>query len=121
MKMEKKLTTSIKLQKNLHKKLLQQIIADGYGMRGKSKWIIESIESLLALSDYPTLVDIAEDMNQLTDMVSIRVPESLMVKIEKAIIAVRQQYPTLEGVKSNLIRASILQRLLRPTTSVTEV
>lgn len=119
--MDKKVTTSIKLQKNLHRRLQQRIIEDGYGMRGKSKWIIESIESLLALSDYPTLVEIAEDMDQLSDMVSIRLPEDLMIRIEKAIIQVRKQYPSIEGVKSNMIRASIMQRLLRPSTSVTEV
>ncbi|WP_148340357.1 hypothetical protein [Aquicella siphonis] len=118
--MQKKVMTSIKLQKKLHQRLQQRIIEDGYGMRGKSKWIIESIESLLTLSDYPTLVDIAEDMDQLSDMVSIRVPETLMVRIEQAIVHVRKQYPKLEGVKSNLIRASIMQRLLRQSASVTE-
>lgn len=117
----RKLMTSIKLQKKLHRRLQQRIIEDGYGMRGKSKWIIESIESFLQLTDYPTLVDIAEDMDHLSDMVSIRVPEDLMLRIEKAIIRVRKQYPTLEGVKSNLIRASIMQRLLRQSTTVTEV
>lgn len=119
--MHKKIMTSIKLQKKLHLKLQKQIIEDGYGMRGKSKWIIESIESLLTLSDYPTLVDIAEDMAQLSDMVSIRIPEELMLRIEQAIVHVRKQYPTLEGVKSNLIRASIMQRLLRFPATVTEV
>lgn len=113
--------TSIKLQKNLHRRLQRRIIEDGYGMRGKSKWIIESIESFLKLTDYPTLVDIAENMNQLSDMVSIRIPEELMIRIEKAIVYVRKQFPTLEGVQSNLIRASIIQRLLREPTSVTEV
>lgn len=113
--------TSIKLQKNLHQRLQQRIIADGYGMRGKSKWIIESVESLLGFADYPELVDIADDMNELSDMVSIRVPEELMVRMEKAIICIRKQYPTIEGVKSNLIRASIMQRLLRQPTTVTEV
>src|SRR5580692_9498474 len=106
MNLDKKIMTSIKLQKNLHRRLQQRIIEDGYGMRGKSKWIIESIESLLNLSDYPTLVDIAEDMDQLTDMVSIRVPENVMLRIEQAVVQVRKQYPTSEGVKSNLIRAS---------------
>ncbi len=115
-----KVMTSIKLQKNLHRRLQQRIIEDGYGMRGKSKWIIESIESLLQLSDYPSLVEIAEDMDQLSDMVSIRVPEDLMLRIEHAVIQVRKQYPMIEGVKSNLIRASIIQRLLRQPTSVTE-
>jgi len=118
--MQKKVVTSIKLQKKLHHRLQQRIIADGYGMRGKSKWIIESIESLLQLVDYPTLVDIAEDMNQLTDIVSIRLPEDLMMKIEKAVVHVRKQFPTIEGVKSNLVRASIMQRLLTNPTSVTE-
>lgn len=118
---QRKVMTSIKLQKNLHRKLQQQVIEDGYGMRGKSKWIIESIESFLTLSDFPTLVDIAEDMDQLNEIISIRVPEELMVRIERAIIKVRTQYPTIEGVKSNMIRASIIQRLLRETASVTEV
>lgn len=118
---DRKVMTSIKLQKNLHRRLQQRIIEDGYGMRGKSKWIIESIESLLTLTDYPTLVEIAEDMDHLSDMVSIRVPEKLMVRIEKAAIQVRKQYPMLEGVKSNLIRASIMQRLLRQSATVTEV
>lgn len=121
MMMDRKVMTSIKLQKNLHRRLQQQIIEDGYGMRGKSKWIIESIESLLSLADYPDLVEIAEDMDQLNDMVSIRMPEGLMLRIEQAIVQVRKQYPTIEGVKSNLIRASIMQRLLRQATSVTEV
>ena len=118
---QNKVTTSIKLQKNLHYRLQQRIIEDGYGMRGKSKWIIESIEALLNLADYPTLVDIAEDMDHLSEIVSIRLPEGLMLEIERAIVKVRKQYPTIEGVKSNLIRASILQRLLRPSTTVTEV
>ena len=30
----------------------QRIISDGYGMRGKSKWIVEAIESFLKLDDY---------------------------------------------------------------------
>lgn len=119
--MQRKVMTSIKLQKKLHRQLQQRIIEDGYGMRGKSKWIIEAVESLLKISDYPDLVDIAEDMDQLNEIVSIRIPEELMVKLERAIIQVRKKYPTSEGVKSNLIRASIMQRLLREQASVTEV
>ena len=119
--MHKKVMTSIKLQRNLHRRLLQRIIEDGYGMRGKSKWIIESIEDLLKFSDYPTLVDIADDMDDLSDIISIRVTEELMLRIEQAVVQVRKQYPTIEGVKSNLIRASIIQRLIRQSTPVTEV
>src|SRR5579872_3722520 len=119
--MTKKLMTSIKLQKLLHYKMQQRIISDGYGMRGKSKWIIEAIESFLQLSDYPSLVDIADEMEQLTEVVSIRLSDKLMAQLDAAIIKVRRQFPAMEGVKSNLIRASIMQRLIRTTTSVPEV
>ena len=112
--------TSIKIQKVLHLKMQQRIIGDGYGMRGKSKWIIEAIENFLSIPDYPSLVDIAGAMEQLTEIVSIRLSDELMIKIDQAIIDVRRQFPAMEGVKSNLIRASIIQRLIRATTSVTE-
>jgi hypothetical protein len=118
--MIKKMMTSIKLQRLLHFKMLQRIISDGYGMRGKSKWIIEAVESFLQLPDYPSLVDIADEMEQLTEIVSIRLTEDLMNKLDQAIICVRRQYPAMEGVKSNLIRASIMQRLIRVSTSVPE-
>jgi metal-responsive CopG/Arc/MetJ family transcriptional regulator len=116
----KAMMTSIKLQKKLHFTMQQRIINDGYGMRGKSKWIIEAIESLLRIDDYPALADIAGDMDQLTEVISIRLPDDLMAKMDKAIIEVRRHYPAMEGVKSNLIRASIMQRLIREATSVTE-
>ncbi len=112
--------TSIKLQKLLHYKMQQRIISDGYGMRGKSKWIIEAIEDFLRLPDYPSLADIADEMEQLSEMISIRLSDELMLKLDQAIIKVRRQYPAMEGVKSNLIRASIVQRLIRAATSVTE-
>jgi len=119
--MSKTLLTSVKLQKKLHLTLQQRIIADGYGMHGKSKWIIESIESLLDHDEFPDFVDIAGMMENLNEVVSLRVPETLMNRMEHAIRTIRQQFPLIEGVKSNLIRASILQRLLRSQTSVTEV
>lgn len=121
MHMTKKIMTSVKLQKLLHYKMQQRVISDGYGMRGKSKWVIESIEKFLQLPDYPLLVDIADDMDQLSEIMSIRLSEEVMSKIENAIIEVRRQYPAMEGVKSNVVRASIMQRLLREPTSVTEV
>ncbi len=113
-------TTSIKLPKKMHAKLIEQVIKDGYGMRGKSKWVNDAIEDFLNLDDYPEMVDIATDLEELEDTLSIRLPEAILDAIDLAIIHIRQSYPTIEGVKSNIIRASILQRLIR-ATSVTEV
>lgn len=116
----KTVMTSIKLHYQLHYKLQQSVINNQYGMRGKNKWIVEAIEAFLRLPDYPHLVDIANYSNQQTVVMSLRLPEILMHQLDRAIIHVRRQFPAMEGVKSNLIRASIIQRLLRSGTSVTE-
>lgn len=111
--------TSFKLPTVMHHKLLEQVIKDGYGMRGKSRWVTEAIQDFLKLDDFPDMVAIAEDMEQLSEMVSLRLPEDLLNRMDEAIVTVRRAYPAIEGVKSNLIRASILQRIIR-SASVTE-
>jgi hypothetical protein len=108
----KSVATSLKLSKSVERKLLEQIIRDDYGMRGKNKWIIEAIESFLRLENISELVDIAADMEQLSAIVNIRIPDDLMKRIDIAVINIRQKYPILEGVQSNIIRASIIQRLI---------
>lgn len=105
--------TSVKLPAALEKNMLERIVADGYKFRGKSKWIAEAIEAFLKLPDFYEFVDIAGDMEQLNAVVSVRLPEELTARLDKALIVVRQHYPNMEGVKSNIIRGSIIQRLIR--------
>ena len=111
-------TVSLKIPKGLHEKLMLQVINDGYGMRGKSKWVKEAVEELFAINFYPELVDVADDMGDLTTTLSIRLPTELYNKIDDAIVEVRGLYPKLEGVKSKIVRASILQRLLKHCPTV---
>ena len=111
--MIKLIPTTAKLPKSLHQQLLERVIKDGYGMRGKSRWINEAILQFLNLENYPELTDIAGDLEEKTDVISFRIPEELMLKIENSIKTIRKEYPIMEGVKSNIIRASILQRLIR--------
>lgn len=106
-------TTSAKLPKSIQQKMDSKIVQDGYGFRSKSKWICEAIEMFLKLKNYPELTDIAEDMEEMNDLVSLRITEELMNELEKAVITVRKQYPAMEGVKSKIIRSSIIQRLIR--------
>lgn len=111
--MIEKIVVSFKMPFFLEKELLQKVIMDGYGMRGKSRWVTEAIESFLKISDYPELVEIAADDKKFIEATSIRIPRTLADKIDHAALEVRRKYPVLEGVKSNIIRASIHQRLLR--------
>lgn len=110
---KRKMITSVKLPSSIEKKMLERVVGDGYKLRGKSKWIIEAIEAFLEMPEYHDLVDIAQDIDQLDTTVSIRIPEQLMDQLDKAITEVRKHYPNMEGVKSNIIRASILQKLIQ--------
>ena len=106
------ISTSAKLPKSLHQAMLEKIIKDGYGMRGKSKWLNESINKFLQMSNYPELVEIADDIEEITEAISFRISEQMLLQLDAAVIEIRKEYPALEGVKSNIIRASILQSLI---------
>ncbi len=106
---------SLKLAKSLHQQLQKQVIADGYGMRGKSKWVKEAIESFLELNYFPSLVDELDDFEELTDILTIRIPSDICEQLSSSLITVRKEYPAIEGVKSKIIRSSILQRMVDET------
>ena len=51
-------------------------------------------------------------MEKLNDILTIRLSMEILHKIDEAVVLVRKEYPLMEGVKSRIIRASIMQRLL---------
>ena len=108
-----KTTVTVKLPKLLHHDMQLQIISDGYGMRGRTKWIHEAVLSLLDKPSYADLVDIASDMEDLDVAINFRCDARTTKMLDEAILHVRQQFPLMDGVKSNIIRAAICQRLLR--------
>ena len=91
----------------------QQIIADGYGMRGKSRWVAEAIIYLLSIPDLAEFVQYGDELHGFERAETIVVPRELKRDLDKAILTVRRTHPTLEGVQSRIIRTSILQRLIR--------
>lgn len=113
--MVSKIKTTIRLPKSTQCEMIQAVITSGYGMRGKSLWVSEAINQLLALKNYPELVDIGNEMTGLLAVESIYLTSTLKEKLTSALIEVRKCYPEMEGVQSCIIRTSILQRLLRAT------
>ena len=98
---------------SLQKEMRQQMISDEYGLRGKSKWISESILMFLDLKNYIDLVQLSEEMKGFAKTETISVDKAIKNALEKAILEVRRAHPTSEGVQSSIIRTSIVQRLLR--------
>jgi len=109
----KKVKITFVVPENLQNELRTAVIKAGYGLRGKSRWVSEAIEALLVTNNYPELVNINEIMHGFEKVETIVIDYSLKVKLDKAIIEIRQSYPILEGVQSNLVRTAILQKLLR--------
>ena len=113
--------TSVKLPAKLEHQMLLSIVGEGYGMRGKSRWIEDAITEFLNMENRVELVEYASEMINLSKVISVRLKDKTIMLIENAVTEVRTQYPNLEGVKSNIIRASIIQKLLHASVSVADI
>lgn len=91
----------------------ERIVRDGYGLRGKSKWVSEAIDYLLDTNNFPELVNLSDEMSGCNKVDVIAISPQQNQRIDQAIIDVRKEYPALEGVKSRIVRTAVLQRLLR--------
>jgi hypothetical protein len=106
-------SVSIKLSDTMHMLVMKQVIEDGYGMRGKSKWVNDAITRFLAIDCFPVLVDELDDDDDYPALLTLRLPEDTCKLLEQSVIVIRKENPMIEGVKSKIVRASILQRLLK--------
>jgi hypothetical protein len=109
---QQKTSFSFKLPGKINQQMNEAIVAEGRGLRGKSKWIIEAIESFLSLENFPELTSLSEGVEKNPTAITIRIPSALMLRLENAIVIIRKNHPALEGVKSKIVRASIYQRIL---------
>lgn len=108
-----KFRTTVMLPKAIKQEMLSSIVQDGYGLRGKSKWVSEAVEKLLNMPNFMDYLKLAEEMSHLTEPEVIQISKDLREKLDDAIIQVRRNIPSLDGVQSSIIRTSIIQRILR--------
>jgi hypothetical protein len=111
--MAKTVSTSVKLPAKLDKELCLQVIKDGYGMRGKNKWVNDAIEEFLKLPAYIDYTDIASDMTELSKAIGLRISKELIGKVDKAVIEIRKVNFEIEAIQSHIIRAAIMQKIIR--------
>lgn len=111
--MSKKIT--VRLPADLDFELANRVVAQGYGMRGKSKWVMEAVNNFLDLQDYIELVAYGEDLEEanFNKPQAFYIDGDVVKKIQDALLAIRKVNPTLEGIKSLIIRSSIIQRIFR--------
>lgn len=128
---QKKKIVTIRLPVELEMDFMQRVIVDGYGMKGKSKWVAEAVRYLMKLEDFAEYVEYAAESNDFsgrnlqenegetekkaakTSLHSFYLEQDLLLSLRDAVINVRREHPHLEGIQSLIIRSSIIQRLFR--------
>ena len=114
--MIKKSRINVILPENVSKEIRQRMLKDNYSLREKSRWISEAIEDFLKLNDYHNFVEMANLVADLTHTETIHITSDIVEKLENAVLQVRKEYPVLEGVKSLIVRASVIRRLVLLST-----
>lgn len=111
--MSDKVKVAFVLPKSLQNELKERIIKDSYDLKGKSRWVAEAIEKLLAMESFPDLVKLNDEMKGFEKLESVLISRDLKKQVDDAVINVRKKYPSIEGVQSRILRTAIVQRLLR--------
>lgn len=114
--MIKKSRINVILPENMSKEIRQRMLKDNYSLREKSRWISEAIEEFLKLNDYHNFVEMANLVDDLTHAETIHITLDLVEQLENAVLQVRKEHPVLEGVKSLIVRASVIRRLVLLST-----
>lgn len=117
-------TRSFKIPADFELKMNQTLVSDGYGLRGKSKWICDAIVSLLTFSDQEFIMDCieyADEFENLDKNMSFRPTEEVDHLLNDWVIKARIKMPALEGVKSKIIRACIIQAILGSVKSLKKI
>jgi len=111
--MSKKHKVSFAVPGSLKKELSGRVIKEGYGFRGKSKWVSEAVDNLLQLKSFASLVNYSDEMCGFDQMETAVIEYALKLRLDDAIIEIRKDFPMMEGVTSRIMRTAILQRILR--------
>ena len=108
----KKIT--IRFSKKMKTAMQTALIKSGYGLRGKSRWLRESIVTFLQQPNFIDYVENGIDKNQaeLTEVEAFYLDSEVILLIRNASIKIREMHPLFEGVQSSLVRAGVVYRLM---------
>lgn len=111
-KKSKKIT--VRFPKRLKSEMQAALVKSGYGLRGKSKWLKESIVIFVSQPNFVDYVEHGIDINQaeLSEVEAFYLDYKTIQILKDAFTEVRVKFPLFEGVQSALIRAAIIYSLM---------
>lgn len=121
---EKVTTRAFKIPASLELEMNTKIVTQGYGLRGKSKWICDAICQFLTCPDEKFVLDCieySEELVRLDKSITFRPTAQVEQLLNQWIVKSRLRVPTLEGVKSKIIRTAIIHGLLGSVESISQV
>lgn len=117
-------TKSFKIPASLEIEMNKKLVSEGYGLRGKSKWICDSICKFLTFSDKEFILDcveLSEELENLDKSISFRPTLVVDQLLDDWVIQVRMKMPVIEGLKSKIIRTAIIHNLLGSIDSIDRI
>lgn len=97
----------------------KRVVEEGYGLRGRSKWLREALQQLVHYEDYVQLIGMPQGVKSARN-VTFTLDDESMQALNKAVADVRASNVFAEGVSSEVIRTAIYQRLLRTSTETSK-
>lgn len=106
--------TSFRIPAALENRMQKKIIEDGCGPRGKSKWLCRKIKDFLLTKREDFVIDATmffEDITSHNRTVSFRPTTIIQHLLRTWLARIRRVNPEMEGVKSKIIRAAIMNSI----------
>lgn len=110
-KSKKKIT--VRISRKMKNEMEKNIIASGYGLHGKSKWLSDAILSFNGMPNKLEFITEGEDIHQgLLELVeAFYLSEEINKTLRTLMINARKEAPLLKGVQSSIIRACVIAKL----------
>ncbi len=107
---------TFKMSKELDHAVQKRVVEEGYGFNGKSKWVCQSIVKFLSFHDKEFVIESISNAGFVKDkekLCSARITPEIESLIDEWVVHCRMSDPTLEGLRSKIVRASIVNGLDR--------
>lgn len=109
----RKSRVAVLLPSKMRREMLESVLRDEYGMRGKSRWVAEAVADLLDRREWLLTAGAGEGLVPNPAHEVVYLEPALKGRIEDAVLEMRTRNPMMEGPQSAIIRAAITRRLLR--------
>lgn len=101
------------IPEGLSQDLAKHLEKIGVSSRQRSQWIEDAINRFLALEKRQELISQAVEMTNLKVRLYFFMSKGTRDKINEVTLLFKQDHPEIEGVQSKIVRASIMQKMLR--------